>query len=113
MPGEGPPSTPLLGFNTARRGCPACARHDGGATTVPSDHDVIANRSLVETDRPRLPVMARLVRAICRRTYWWRWPGRALPDSHKSSQGPAVAHCFELVVTGQYDDGPGLSIITG
>src|SRR3954451_18053768 len=38
------------------------------------------------------------------------WPGRALPDSPKSSQGPAMAHCFELVVTGQYDDGSGLSI---
>src|SRR4051812_34087574 len=37
----------------------------------------------------------------------------SLPDSHKSSQGPAMAHCFELVVTGQYDDGSGLSIITG
>jgi hypothetical protein len=34
MAAEGPPSTPFCGIDTARRGCRACARHDGTATTV-------------------------------------------------------------------------------
>jgi hypothetical protein len=34
MAAEGPPSTRFRDFNTARRGCRACARHDVNATTA-------------------------------------------------------------------------------
>src|SRR5919205_743037 len=42
--GAGPPSMPLRGFNTARRGCRACARHDVVTTTVPPAHYVSTYR---------------------------------------------------------------------
>src|SRR5690242_13392964 len=43
MVGAGPPSTPFRGFGTARRGCRACARHDGVGTTVPPTPQVGAH----------------------------------------------------------------------
>src|SRR5690242_20707872 len=37
--------------------------------------------------------MARPVRAICRGTCWWRWPGRALQNAHKSETTAKADAC--------------------
>jgi hypothetical protein len=53
MAAEGPPSTPFRGFDTARCGCRACARHDANATAAAKPAPMRTSQAMTGTRRGR------------------------------------------------------------
>src|ERR1700761_2993296 len=62
---------------------------------------------------PRCVNSVRLVRAICRGTCSWRWPGRALRDAHMFVAFDALEHSLEPREPPDEYDRPWLAAISG